>query len=116
MNAMILAAGLGARLRPITYTVPKPMFPLGGRPLIAWLVDSLVDAGATDIIVNLYHLPRTIESYLPAAFPNIRFHFSYEPQILGTGGGLRNVRALLEREEDFFLLNGDTFQRLPFEN
>src|SRR5438874_8212631 len=105
MKAMILAAGLGTRLRPIANTLPKPMFPLGGRPLIAWLVDSLVDAGATDVIVNLHHLPHTIESYLPAAFPQIHFHFSFEPKILGTGGGLRKVRPLLEREEDFFLLN-----------
>jgi NDP-sugar pyrophosphorylase family protein len=112
---MILAAGLGARLRPITYTTPKPMFPLGGRPLIAWLVDSLADAGVTEIVINLHYLPQSIESYLPAAFPYIRFHFSYEPQILGTGGGLRKVRALLESEEDFFLMNGDTFQRPPFE-
>lgn len=113
---MILAAGLGTRLRPITYTVPKPMLPLGGRPLIAWLVDSLVDAGTTEIAVNLHHLPQSIENYLPSAFPKIRFHFFYEPEILGTGGGLRNVRALLEREEDFFLMNGDTLQRPDFEN
>jgi NDP-sugar pyrophosphorylase family protein len=113
---MILAAGLGARLRPITYTIPKPLFPLGGRPLIAWLVDSLAEAGATEIVVNLHHLPQSIESYLPAAFPNIRFHFSFEPQILGTGGGLRNVRSLLEGEEDFFLMNGDTLQRPRFED
>ncbi|MDQ6802403.1 MAG: nucleotidyltransferase family protein [Acidobacteriota bacterium] len=113
---MILAAGLGTRLRPITYTIPKPMLPVGGRPLIAWLVDSLVAAGTTEIIVNLHHLPQPIESYLPAAFPNIHFHFSYEPAILGTGGGLRNVRALLESEEDFFLMNGDTLQRPTFED
>jgi mannose-1-phosphate guanylyltransferase len=115
MNAMILAAGLGSRLRPISYTVPKPMMPLGGRPLIAWLVDALVDAGATEIVVNLHHLPQAIESYLPAAFPNTRFHFSFEPQILGSGGGVRNVRTLLERQEDFFLMNGDTFQRPKFD-
>jgi len=112
---MILAAGIGTRLRPITYSVPKPMLPLGGRPLIAWLVDSLIDAGTSEIVVNLHHLPDSIESYLPSAFPITRFHFSYEPQILGTGGGLRKVRALFEAEEDFFLMNGDTLQRPAFE-
>ena len=116
MKSMILAAGIGTRLRPITYSVPKPMLPLGGRPLIAWLVDSLVDAGTTEIVVNLHHLPQSIENYLPSVFPKIRFHFSYEPQILGTGGGLRNVRSLLEHEEDFFLMNGDTLQRPDFES
>ena len=108
---MILAAGYGTRLRPLSYTVSKPMLPLGGRPLIAWLTDSLMAAGTSEIIVNLHHLPRPIEDYLPAHFPNIRFHFSFEPEILGTGGGVRRVRAVLEREEDFFLMNGDTFQR-----
>src|SRR6202022_4716756 len=114
-RAMILAAGLGTRLRPITYTVPKPMMPLGGRPLIAWLVDSLVAAGATESALNLHHLPQSFESYLPAAFRNTRFHFSHESQILGTGGGVRNVRTLLEGDEDFFLMNGDTFQRPKFD-
>ena len=110
MKAMILAAGYGTRLRPISYTLPKPMVPLGGRPLIAWLAESLLRFGVSDIVVNLHHLPEAIERYLPSEFPGVRFHFSLEPEILGTGGGVRKVRALLEREEDFFLLNGDTFQ------
>jgi mannose-1-phosphate guanylyltransferase len=116
MKAMILAAGYGARLRPITYTVPKPMVPLGNRPLIAWLVESLLDAGAGDLVVNLHHLPEVIERYLPSQFPATHFDFSIEPQILGTGGGLRKVRGLLESQEDFFLMNGDTLQRPPFDD
>jgi mannose-1-phosphate guanylyltransferase len=116
MKAMILAAGYGARLRPITYTVPKPMVPLGNRPLIAWLVESLLDAGAGELVVNLHHLPEVIERYLPTQFPAVHFDFSIEPQILGTGGGLRKVRGLLESQEDFFLMNGDTLQRPPFDD
>jgi NDP-sugar pyrophosphorylase family protein len=112
---MILAAGYGARLRPITCTLPKPMVPLGGKPLIAWLVESLLRAGVRDIIVNLHHLPETIESYLPAQFVDARFSFSFEPKILGTAGGVRKVSALLERQDDFFLLNGDTFQLPPYD-
>lgn len=108
---MILAAGLGTRLRPLTYTVPKPMLPVCNRPLIAWLIDSLVNDGVREIIVNLHHLPETIERALPALFPDVHFAFSYEPEILGTGGAVRNMRARLEGEEDFFLLNGDTYQR-----
>jgi NDP-sugar pyrophosphorylase family protein len=110
MKAMILAAGVGTRLRPITYTVPKPMVPLGGRPLIAWLVDSLTAAGVIDIAVNLHHLPDAIEDYLVTTYDDINFYFSLEHRILGTGGGVRRLRALLESEDDFFLLNGDTFQ------
>jgi NDP-sugar pyrophosphorylase family protein len=110
---MILAAGYGTRLRPITYTMPKPMLPLGGRPLIGRLVDALRAAGVNEVIVNLHHFPDQIRDYLSSQF-NLRFHFSHEPQILGTGGGLRKVRSLLERDEDFFLMNGDTYQEPRF--
>jgi len=112
---MILAAGLGTRLRPITYTMPKPMVPLGGRPLIGRLADALLAAGVHDIVVNLHHFPEQIEKYL-TTIDNINFHFSYEPQILGTGGGVRKVRSLLEDHEDFFLINGDTFQSPRFDD
>ena len=112
---MILAAGYGTRLRPITYTMPKPMVPLAGRPLIAHLVDFVRAAGVNEIIVNLHHFPEIIDRYLRGAFPDVTFHFSQEPTILGTGGGLRKVRALLEREEDFFLMNGDTYQSPDFD-
>ena len=110
MKAMILAAGYGTRLRPLTYTLPKPMVPLCNQPLIGWAVQSLLDAGIRDLVVNLHHLPQLIEEYLPAQFPDARIHFSFEPEILGTGGGVRNVRSHLENEIDFFLLNGDTVQ------
>ena len=113
MKAMILAAGYGTRLRPITYTTPKPLLPIGGRPLIASLMDALTEAGVTEIVVNVHHFPELIKQYVTQySYANV--HVSYEPQILGTGGGLRKVRSLLEGEEDFFLLNGDTFQRPRF--
>ena len=101
MKAMILAAGYGTRLRPLTYLLPKPMVPLCGKPLIAWAVESLMRAGVRDLVVNLHHLPDVIRRDLPARFPGAHFDFSFEPEILGTGGGVRKVRALLEGEEDF---------------
>jgi NDP-sugar pyrophosphorylase family protein len=113
---MILAAGYGTRLRPITYTLPKPMVPLCNRPLIGWLVESLQRSGIQEIIVNLHHLPEATQRYLPAAFPDVHFDFSFEPEILGTGGGVRKVRHLLEGEEDFFLVNGDTLQFPPLQD
>jgi NDP-sugar pyrophosphorylase family protein len=113
MKAMILAAGYGTRLRPITYTMPKPMVPLGGRPLIGRLVDAVIKSGVGEIVVNLHHFPEQIRDYLSSQF-KIRFHFSHEPEILGTGGGVRKVRSVLERDEDFFLMNGDTYSEPPF--
>ncbi len=111
MKAMILAAGYGTRLRPVTYTLPKPMVPVCNRPLIAYAVEGLRDAGATEVIVNLHHLPDAIERFLRDRYGlQLRVAFSLEPEILGTGGGVRKVRPLLEREDDFFLVNGDTIQ------
>src|SRR5438876_8326820 len=98
MKAMILAAGYGTRLQPLTFTLPKPMVPLCNRPLIGWAVESLRPQ-VDEFVVNLHHLPEPIRQYLPRAFPDARFEFSVEPRILGTGGGVRNVRALLEDEE-----------------
>lgn len=108
MKGMILAAGFGTRLRPITHTLPKPMVPLCNRPLVAWAVESYKAAGIDDIIVNLHHLPEIIECYLREQYTNI--HFSFEERILGTGGAIRRVRTLLEKEDAFFLVNGDTVQ------
>jgi mannose-1-phosphate guanylyltransferase len=108
MKGMILAAGFGTRLRPITYTLPKPMVPLCNRPLVAWAIESFHAAGVRDLIVNLHHLPEAIERALRASYD--RVEFSYEEQILGTGGAIRRVRPMLEGEEAFFLVNGDTVQ------
>lgn len=91
------------------------MMPICNRPMIAFLVDQLIAAGVREMIVNLHYLPEPIERYLPAAFPEARFHFSFEQEILGTGGAIRRVRRLLENEEDFFVLNGDTIQRPPLD-
>lgn len=110
MKAMILAAGYGTRLRPVTYTVPKPMVPLCNQPLITWAAESLIEANIRELIVNLHHLPDVLQRYLPAALPDATFEFSFEPEILGTGGGVRKVQPLLQDETDFFLVNGDTVQ------
>lgn len=111
MKGMILAAGLGTRLRPITHTLPKPMVPLCNRPLVAWAVESYLAADVRDIIVNLHYLPEPIERYLREEYAGrANFHFSFEKEILGTGGAIRRVRSELEREEAFFLVNGDTVQ------
>ncbi|MEA2164226.1 MAG: mannose-phosphate guanylyltransferase [Thermoanaerobaculia bacterium] len=114
---MILAAGYGTRLRPITYTIPKPIVPLCGRPLMAWAVESLLGAGIRDFVVNLHHLPEPIERYLRDTYAGqAHFEFSYEAEILGTGGGVRRVRPLLESGGDeFFLVNGDTIQFPPYD-
>src|ERR1022692_1859231 len=116
MKAMILAAGYGTRFRPVTFTIPKAMVPLCGRPLIAWAVESLLHAGIRDFVVNLHHIPESIERYLRERYATeARFEFSYEPEILGTGGGVRRVRSLLDADDAFYLVNGDTIQFPPYD-
>lgn len=109
-KGMILAAGFGTRLQPVTFTLPKPIVPLCNRPLIAWAIESFLAAGVRDLIVNLHHLPEPIEHYLRAAYPQLNIELSFEQEILGTGGAIRRVRALLENTEAFCLVNGDTVQ------
>ena len=109
MRAMILAAGLGTRMRPITHTMPKLLVPVCNRPLIGWAVETFLRAGIRDLIVNLHHFPEAIEQYLLAHY-DAEFHFSFEAEILGTGGGIKRVQALLESQEDFLAVNGDTIQ------
>jgi NDP-sugar pyrophosphorylase family protein len=117
MKGMVLAAGYGTRFRPATYQTAKPMVPLCNRPLIAYAVDSLLAAGVRDVVVNLHHLPEQIESFLSASYGSrCHLHFSFEPQILGTGGGVRKVQSLLAEEESFYLVNGDTIQRPPLDD
>jgi mannose-1-phosphate guanylyltransferase len=110
MKAMLLAAGFGTRLRPITNFLPKPLVPICNRPLIAWAVEAFLRAGIRELIVNLHHLPEPLERYLVDTFPSADFHFSREREILGTGGGIRAVRSLLEQEEEFVLVNAYTIQ------
>lgn len=115
-KGFILAAGYGTRLRPITYTMPKPMVPLCNRPLIAWAVESFLGAGVRELIVNLHHLPGPMQQFLREEYAGrADFYFSVEDEILGTGGGIRRVRPQLAREEEFFLVNGDTVQFPPWD-
>ena len=108
MRAMILAAGLGTRLRPLTDTLPKPLLPIAGHPLIVWNLLLLRRHGVTDVIINLHHLGHLIEEALGDGSPfNMRIAYSKEPMLLGTGGGLKQVEPFFDGEP-FFVLNGDT--------
>lgn len=112
MKGMVLAAGYGTRFRPVTYETPKPMVPVCNRPLISYAVDSLLEAGVDEVVVNLHHRPEQIESFLRSSYGrSCHLVFSFEPEILGTGGGVRKARPFLDGDEAFFLVNGDTIQR-----
>jgi NDP-sugar pyrophosphorylase family protein len=111
MRAIILAAGFGTRLRPLTNTIPKPLLPIADQPLIVWNLRLLRDHGITDVIVNLHHLGNQIEQYLGSG-SQLDMHITYsrEETILGTGGGIKQAEPFLRGSEDnaFLVLNGDT--------
>jgi NDP-sugar pyrophosphorylase family protein len=105
---MVLAAGLGLRLRPLTVTTAKPALPILGRPLLDYVLSVLQRGGVRDVVVNLHHHPESIHRILSHVAENdLRIHYSHEPEILGTAGGLKQAEAQLG-EGTFFLVNGDT--------
>jgi mannose-1-phosphate guanylyltransferase len=108
MQAMLLAAGFGTRLRPYTLFRPKPLFPILNVPLLHILLEKLTDAGCNRVVVNGHHLADQIQAAL-AGRENV--FFQYEPEILGTGGSLR--RALENLEDDpLLVMNGDLYHEI----
>jgi len=112
MKAMILAAGLGTRLRPLTNTIPKPLLPISGTPLIVWNLLLLKRHGFQDVVINLHHLGPMIEQTLGnGSRYGVRIIYSREPVILGTGGGLKQAEPHFSGES-VLVLNGDTLVEL----
>ncbi|MEJ2685669.1 MAG: nucleotidyltransferase family protein [Gammaproteobacteria bacterium] len=115
MRAMILAAGRGERMRPLTDHTPKPLLPAGGHALIEYHIAALVQAGITDLVVNHAHLGKAIEDYLgDGARYGAHIRYSPEPDgALETGGGIRHALSLLG-SEPFVVVNGDVWTDYPF--
>lgn len=107
MKAMILAAGLGSRLRPLTDEQPKALLPVADRPLIAYTLLLLKRFGITDVVINLHHHGKKISQALgDGASMGMRIRYSWEPTILGTGGGIKQARELLAGGT-FLVINSD---------
>jgi N-acetyl-alpha-D-muramate 1-phosphate uridylyltransferase len=116
MRVMILAAGRGVRMRPLTDHIPKPLLTIGGEPLIVHLIRRLAKAGFNDIVINYAHLGEQIVDRLGdgEAFA-VRIRYSPElPQALETGGGICNALTLLG-DQPFVVVNGDIWTDFPFE-
>lgn len=109
MKAMILAAGYGTRLRPLTFLKPKPLFPILNKPLLAVIIEQLRRAGVTEIAVNTHHLGDQITEFLEKFDQSgLVIHILHEEVILGTGGGLQSAKCFLDNAP-FLAINGDIF-------
>jgi NDP-sugar pyrophosphorylase family protein len=110
---MLLAAGLGTRLRPLTYEIPKPVVPVLGAPLCGYAMEFLRGHGADAFLLNLHHGADAVRdkvlSWVDGRFP---VEFAFEPRILGTGGGIWNAREFL-RAGTFVTANSDAVARFP---
>lgn len=119
MKAMILAAGRGERMRPLTDHTPKPLLKVGGKPLIVWHLERLAKAGFKDIVINHAHLGQQIEDALGNGCEwGLSIQYSPEKVALETAGGIANALHLLTenstKNEPFLVVNGDTFTEVDF--
>jgi len=112
-NALVLAAGLGTRLRPLTLTRAKPALPIGGEPLVRRIIRWLAHEHVADVVVNLHYLPQTIAAVVgDGSDLGVRVRYSWEqPRILGSAGGPRRALPIIG-SPSFFIVNGDTLTDL----
>jgi MurNAc alpha-1-phosphate uridylyltransferase len=111
MKAMILAAGYGKRMMPLTENLPKPLLKIGNESLIERNINALLAAGFNDIIINVSYLGSMIKKHVLEIFPNANISFSEEEIPLGTGGGVLNAIGLLGKDP-FLLINADIYHQI----
>jgi len=112
-QAVILAGGLGTRMRPITNTIPKPMIPVLDKPFLQWQIELLTSFGLQRILLLVGHDGEHIKQHFAARAPaHCDISYSYEEHPLGTGGALKNAESQLE--DQFILLNGDTYLAIDY--
>jgi mannose-1-phosphate guanylyltransferase len=112
LKGLLLAAGLGTRLRPLTDRIPKCLVPIGGKPLLAYWLDLLLPNGIDEVLVNTHHLPRMVEAFRDASPWRERITLVYEAELLGTGGTMLANRAFFGQQA-FLVGHADNLTRFP---
>lgn len=113
IRALVLAAGLGRRLRPLTDKVPKPLLPVAGRPILAWTLERLQALGCEAVAINLHHLGEAIRDRFGDRFGDMPLRYSEEPELLGTLGALGPLRQFFAAADLVLVINGDSLCRWP---
>ncbi|MCW5922286.1 MAG: NTP transferase domain-containing protein [Saprospiraceae bacterium] len=108
MKVVIPVAGAGTRLRPHTYTQPKPLMPVAGKPIIRFIVDKLVEVGMTDFVFVIGYLGDKVRDYIEQTYPNLQTEFVYQEHREGSAHAIWTAREAIEDEEEIFIAFGDT--------
>ncbi|EOH7341643.1 nucleotidyltransferase family protein [Campylobacter coli] len=106
MQAIVLAGGLGTRLRSVVQDLPKPMAPINGKPFLAFVLEYLKKQGITEIILSVSYKYELIQEYFKDEFYGMKIHYNIEKELLGTGGAIKDALKLVKKEA--YVLNGDT--------
>ncbi len=114
VRAVLLAAGLGTRLRPLTNAVPKCLIPIAGRPLLDYWFDRLAEVGVRDVLINTHCMVQQVRSYLDGvkATGGFRIIEAYEPELLGSAGTIHANRAFARTDEDCLIIYADNLSDL----
>jgi NDP-sugar pyrophosphorylase family protein len=115
-QAIILSAGLGTRLRPYTDTMPKPMLPILGKPMLEWHVEQFKKHGVSEFFMNTHYLPEVIKNHFGDGSKfGVKISYTFEPTILGTAGGAKGFSLGKDLLDDtFYLIYGDTFSLVDY--
>jgi NDP-sugar pyrophosphorylase family protein len=117
MKAIILAGGLGTRLRPLTFAIPKPLIPVGERPILEVLIENLKAHGVTDIYLAVGYRAELIQLYFQDGQRfGINIHYSHEEKRLGTAGPLRLIRERFRLSQPVLVMNSDIITKLNFDD
>ncbi len=111
MKAIILSAGEGKRLRPITENIPKPLLPINGKPLLDYWLECCEKNDVSEVLINGHYLSNLMEEYIDNAkkIYSLKINYVYEKKLLGTGGTVRNNYDFIKDEDFFILCHGDNF-------
>ncbi len=117
MKALILGAGFGTRLRPLTDKIPKVLVPISGQPLLAYHLNSLQKHGVNEVLINTHYLADKISEFIEEYAkknPEIKIKLAYEPSLLGSAGTLLHNRDFFQNEDDFFVVYGDNLTNINY--
>ncbi len=116
MKAVVLAGGYATRLRPISYALPKLLFPILGKPMIYWTLDMLDSAGITDVVLGVNYLADTLRAKVGSTYKGMRIKYSLESRELGTAGPIKLASADTEFNETFIAMNGDVIAQIDLQD